>query len=236
MRNLIWKEFWQNSQSLLAIGITLVVPYVIIPMIYAIQSLQGLGYTLRGPDRAALFESAAVMGLTLSVVMAGFIGSILIAGERMDRSAEFAGYLPVPRGKSVASKAIVGLVYCLAAWILGSVIVIATRRLQPPGGTFGPHLSVDATPFVLWMYLGGIVLFFGIAWFYSALLRNPATAAAGVLGTGAVLAIAGKAIHSVLAPASAETFTTVSLCGLTPAIGLLFFAAGVIVCLRRVEP
>ncbi|HSW47042.1 MAG TPA: ABC transporter permease subunit, partial [Phycisphaerae bacterium] len=120
MRTLIWKEFWQNSRVLLAVAIVAIAPYLVLPSI-AISEM--IADAIKSDDRhvapqwSDIIQSAALCSMVLSTVLAAFVGGNVFAGERADRSAEFAAGLPIPRRGVLAAKAIVSMGFCLGLWL-----------------------------------------------------------------------------------------------------------------------
>ena len=63
--------------------------------------------------------------------MLALLGGNSIAGERVDRSAEFLAYLPVSRGRILASKLLVALAAVPLIWLPNLVILAITGAVEP---------------------------------------------------------------------------------------------------------
>jgi ABC-type transport system involved in multi-copper enzyme maturation permease subunit len=177
MKTLLWKDYRQNRKVLVGAGIIVAMPYLILSW-----SLPG-----RAP-LASYFSAAAYFACILFVGMAAFIGGNAIAGERADRSAEFAAYLPIRRRDSLVSKAIVavGMVFGFLAVNYGVVLI--------SGGPSFPGLQA-----LVLLTFSSAVLIFGVAWLSSSLTSSPSISAAiGIAGP--VLLIANLAFVAELAP------------------------------------
>ncbi|MBN1488934.1 MAG: ABC transporter permease subunit [Phycisphaerae bacterium] len=229
MRNLLWKDFWQNSRVLLAVAIVAAAPYVAGLIIVVVDKL----FWSSGPQSGlAGVEGVCWASAWLSVFMAAFLGGNAIAGERTDRSAEFAAGLPIPRGPSVASKAIAAGLPCVTMWALNAAVLGTITWLQR---------NSSPKPFgyddrIIGVAMCGCcsILLFGLAWFFASMLKSPVISAAAALGT-----VAAIVVIAALSLTPAQRITDdqlVCLFGIAAAVGLLSFAVGGIVCLRRAEP
>ena len=242
MKNLLWKDFWQNSRVLLAIAIVAACPYVVVLAITTgeiiVHKYNGLVISAAcGDSLIGMFMGASMGSLILSVLLAAFVGGNAIAGERADRSAEFVACMPISRGKSVASKAIVAAGACLAMWAVNAAIIAVTWSVAHLGRPFFWSDPRHEASFVMMYSLGGIVLLFGLAWLYSSLLSSPAISAAAAIGTAIVLVVIVQTICSYLYHDPFSRFVWFFLlCYLAPIIAVLSFTAGVTICLRRNEP
>ncbi len=237
MRNLLWKDFWQNSRVLLAVGIIAAIPYMVVLGTTAGRTLadwsQATTATFEIGMWAEAMREASGVSLGLCILMAAFIGGNAIAGERADRSAEFASGLPIPRGKAVASKATVAAVACLAMWAINAATWLIGWQVDVHAGTNVYHHRGDEAA-VLPFYLLAIVALLGLSWLCSSLLRNPAIAAAAAIGTalGCVLAFGVLGASLELE----KSFLLVWGPVFVVSMSILFFAAGVEISRRRVEP
>ncbi|MBN1488933.1 MAG: ABC transporter permease subunit [Phycisphaerae bacterium] len=233
MRNLLWKDFWQNSRVLLAVVIVAVGPYVVALVIGATQ------YFVSDPSLRSWTGpggKACGAGMVLSVILAAFIGATAIAGERVDRSAEFAALLPIARRQSVASKAAIGVVSWLVLWMFNAMCVLSiTWLIQAAHQTSSSYGVLIDTVLTMTMCGAVGVLLFGIAWLFSSLLNSPAIAAAAAIGTAATLATAVVSLRELLPKGPLSTPLLVCLIAIPTVGGLLSFAAGTVISLRRAE-
>jgi ABC-type transport system involved in multi-copper enzyme maturation permease subunit len=233
MINLLWKEFWQNSRVLLAIGIVAAGPYAIYLILLIVQMFrmrdQHVEVTVQ--ELGTLLLVASGLSMYLTILLAAFLGGNAVAGERADRSAEFAACLPISPGKAVASKAIVAAGACFAIWAVDAAVFLIAGQLASPGHFFDPRSPFD--PAIIVISLVGVVGLFGLAWLFSSLLRSPAISAAAALGTGLTLAFV---VRCFLPWEPLSNSRLISLLSLPVGIGVLCFASGVFLCLRRVEP
>ncbi len=235
MKDLLWKDFRQNSRTLLGVGVIAAVPYVLALVIMASKTVFWSTTMVAAWVNAA--KDASAMSMRLSILLAAFIGGNAIAGERADRSAEFAGGLPIARGKSVASKAVIAAGSSLALWAINLAVWGITSLLLTVGATNPPPRYSLWNEFTVTLicFLGTLLLL-GLSWLYSSLLRSPAISAAAAIGTAMGLLL----VIQVVTDFSLEhwrhnhaAFTCLFV--LTPIISLLSWAAGVVVYLKRVE-
>jgi ABC-type transport system involved in multi-copper enzyme maturation permease subunit len=234
MRNLLWKDFWQNSRVMLAVGIVAAIPYAVVLVIMAGEVVaHPSNLTAHLPSQADLIDAikgASAVSLGLCILMAAFIGGNAIAGERADRSAEFAAGLPIPRGKALASKAMVAVVPCMAMWAINAAVWLIGRQIDLHAGTNGKGDDLLVLPFCLL----GLVAMLCLSWLFSSLGKSPAIAAAAAIGTAASLYIA----LAVLAGSKGlpDGFLLVWLPIAGSIMSLLAFVAGEEISRRRVEP
>lgn len=225
MRTLLWKDYHQNRKVLMAIGLILLIPYGV-SVVIAIAELN-YGITIRW---AELVQSGSIIALFLSAGVTSFIAGNAIAGERADRSAEFAAYLPISRRHAVASKIIVAIGSCLFFILINGMVNLAAVSMCPG---YSYPLS-DLTSAVVF---GGsaVVLMFGVAWSLSSFSRSPVIAAAA--GLAALLVLWGTAIfsmsHTTGRPPDWWPYFYVST---SLIVGIGGFVIGVVYYLRRVEP
>ncbi len=231
MMNLLWKDYRQNRALLLAVAILGFGPYVFAGSAVLIERLLDPPATYVWVG--AIFTASCV-SMALSILLAAFLGGNAIAGERADRSAEFAALLPLPRGRSVASRALVTFVPALVLWLIGSLAL---------AGVFwkiskAPHVQFDTSGVpagILCTFLG-VLLLFGLGWLYSSLLRNPAIAAAAAVGTAVTLGVATLSLMSLVPPGPLEKRIVVTLICTAAGLAVLSFCTGVLLTLRRQEP
>jgi ABC-type transport system involved in multi-copper enzyme maturation permease subunit len=224
MRTLLWKDYRQNRKVLAVVGILVAMPYLFACVFMRSGSRE---------NWASAFSGASTWALVLATAMTAFVAGNAIAGERADRSAEFAAYLPIGRRRALASKAILASGVC-AAMVLFNLAVLCTavRWLKHE---YGPRDAV----FVMAVCAGATgVLFFGVAWLFSALSNSPPLAAVTGIGSGIILAAALSAIEIARNPGGSLVHKSVfdwypPLCLL---IGLATFVAGTVYYLRRREP
>ncbi len=177
MKALLWKDYRQNRQLLLAAGILFLLPYAFVIALRCLEILRfGQGLDV---NWARDIEGASVGGLGISAVLCAFIAGNAVAGERADRSAEFTAYLPIPRRSAIASKAITAVGICVLLLLLNSLILLVADwffKEQWPVSHVVDNRDVFYVLFLMAMTAGFI---FGVAWLCSTLLRSPAMAAAG---------------------------------------------------------
>ena len=135
MNWLLWREYRLN-RLILAFGAVLILAPYLIAVIYS-----GLSIVL-GDSIDGNFETAAVWSFVITwALMLVLLPSNAIAGERADRSAEFISYLPLLRGRMLASKLLLSLI--AFSVLLGinalmlTIFVLFSARPQGVVGTAG---------------------------------------------------------------------------------------------------
>lgn len=227
MKALLWKEYRQHRQLMVASAIILSAPYLVVLLV-------GLFATIKyGPQQPAAWEhNFAVSGaiaLAACVLLAAFFGGNAIAGERGDRSAEFVAYLPISRSSTIVCKAIIAIGACVIMLTINSSVVTlcASALSTEPSVEYYPGGMVLAT----WI---AAALVFSVAWGVSSVVTRPATAAATGLGALLILIFASLLIEEALGPKADQAtpvWYTVS-CLVFGATGI----TGTAYYLHRLEP
>jgi ABC-type transport system involved in multi-copper enzyme maturation permease subunit len=133
LRALIWKDIRANRFALLLALILVVATYGVVGIfgyLDASMALQPLGRRVGELLRVGSLMAYGVGQLSMAVLAGN-----LIAGERVNRSAEFLAYLPASRGKVLCAKALV-LAGAAAALLVVSLLVGGLAALfgEYPGG------------------------------------------------------------------------------------------------------
>jgi ABC-type transport system involved in multi-copper enzyme maturation permease subunit len=233
MNWLIWKEYRLNRLILIVGAVLLILPHAIA----LVLTWRGVGpgivdRTLRMSNN---FLVAGIYSLVISQLTLALLGGHAIAGERVDRSAEFLGYLPLSRAKNLAGKIILALVAFVVIWVPNLLI-------------FG--LATSGSPEILrsrefsqgWIKLGVIavtgLVFFGVGWLLSSVLESPTISICGGLITP-LLVITGimtAAWLFMIPSATLGSLVTPLYAGICFVLAPVCFVVGTAYYLRRVEP
>ncbi|MDM8005779.1 MAG: hypothetical protein QUV05_06470 [Phycisphaerae bacterium] len=223
MRTLLWKDYRENRKILMAIAVFILTPYVG-SIVMGIAELS----VNRVPGWVQLLRAGSAIALFLSAGVTSFIAGNAIAGERANRSAEFAAYLPIPRQSAIMSKAIVAISICLCMLVVNFGINQLASWVEPN------RIHDLRVQDVVLRGLPAVVLMFGVAWLFSSFSRSPVIAAAS--GLAAFLVQMGALIYST-SDTGGITDTWLHWYWSTSLLaGGGGFAVGVVCHLRRVEP
>jgi ABC-type transport system involved in multi-copper enzyme maturation permease subunit len=227
MKTLLWKDYRQSRKVLVATVILVALPYVIgLPFWVA----EDFPFGLSLERLADMLYGISIWGTVLAVGMAALIAGNAFAGERADRSAEFAGSLPIPRSRALASKALLTLAACTLLQLPHLVInLLARLPLSHSDRVSHEFLVVTTTT---------SVLLFGVAWLASSFSSSPAIAAVSGMASAILLAGTLGLLEAHPNPRTGMVRTSYfdSYPVLCIIIGLACFAAGTAYYLRRVEP
>lgn len=230
MKALLWKDYRQNRQLLLAAGILFLLPYAFVIVMRCVEILRfGQGLDV---GWARDMEGASIASMGISVVLCAFIAGNAVAGERADRSAEFAAYLPIPRRSAIASKAITAVCMCLLMLLLNSLIFTAAWLVQERTAISHVVDNPDALDVAVNMAITAVFIF-GVSWLLSTLLRSPAMAAAGGIVAVIVLFMGLLLVEELRGAGNDEVERSYALLCLL--LGSGCFLAGVVCYLRGVE-
>lgn len=234
IRTLLWKDYRQNRQFLIAAGVLLLFPYAFSVVVAVVETARHGQMIEEGWTPYVLGASLAALGI--ATLLCGFIGANAIAGERVDRSAEFTAYLPISPHSAVLSKAVLALgicafmllangsIYCLAVWMADS----ASRPLD-----YG--FSPPAVEWVTGMVITAVFLF-GVSWLISSLVARPAIAASSAIVAMIVLVMVLELIGETQPRDSRASVFFLWYSIICLLVGPGCFFAGTLHYLRRVEP
>ena len=129
MKWLIWKDYRVNRLAFITALALMVAPHALA----AILVWRGVPMTCP----AECFMGSSFYSLGLLQLAFALLGGNSIAGERIDRSAEFLAYLPVSRGRILASKLLVALAAVPLVWLPNLVVLaiawaFCRRRILRP--------------------------------------------------------------------------------------------------------
>ena len=178
--------------------------------------------------------ASSVYALGLLQLAFALLGGNSIAGERIDRSAEFLAYLPVSRGRILTSKLLVALAAVPLVWLPNLVIFAVIYAARPAGPT-------PPVEYILCV-LGSIAItgltFFCVAWLFSCMLRSPTFSVCAGLITP-VLVVTGICwvVYLLKLPNPGSPLIVLWWYGgLCLVISAASFLSGTLYYLRRVEP
>jgi len=221
------KDWKQNQNALLVVLAIVAVMYVIPPMVFLTQKDWSSGQTLREVAEVVAASSYFVTWLTALLLAPAIAGSFL-AGERASRSSQFAAYLPIPRGKAVASRLISAFSWSGALLISNAAIALFANWSLGWAEKDAPEIMLAAcTMFVLML---------GLGCFWSSVLNSPAFGLVGAIGTLAVLTAAYLNINNLIYPApQRHNLLIVAVYVIAPIVGLVAMGAGAVVSHCRRE-
>jgi ABC-type transport system involved in multi-copper enzyme maturation permease subunit len=223
MKTLLWKDY-RHNRNLLGMAVAfLAVPYVVIALAVMYSLLNSEAYPENWAD---LIGGASIASLFPAAILGAFIAGNAIAGERGDRTAEFAAYLPIARRHALLSKAILAIGSTASFWLVNLIVFLV---LSPWRQTL---IARDLHEFAL--LPPAAIMLFGVSWLYSSLLNRPTIATLAGLGTTAT-AIVAPIIALKSSGVLERTIIDLYL-GSCPALGILCFIIGAAYYLRRVEP
>ena len=233
MKWLLWREYRLNRLILITGAVILLLPYIItlIVLCWPRTTETRVSY-IAG---AIAFAAAALYSLGLSQLTLALLGGNAIAGERADRSAEFIGYLPLPRTRLLRSK--LSLAFSATALIWGpNLLVLWILVSLFPELLLGSHFS-DTIPYTLsYIAITGLV-FFGVSWLISSFQSSPTFAVAGGLITPVIVAmglwIAVWTFDETDTSAEEVSNLYMLICVF---LAVMSFSAGTLFYLNRVEP
>ncbi len=233
IRTLLWKDYRQNRPLLIGSGVFLLTPYVFVVLI-------GVLATAMGPDDemnwADFIGAASLVALGISALLCAFVAGNAIAGERVDRSAEFTTCLPIPPRSAVASKALLAIGVCVLVFVINCLVYVVAAKmdyavtLPQPGHSFSPDLEV-----ILSIVIAGVFLF-GVSWLMSSLVARPAIAASTAIVAVIVFVMVLTILEERQPRASQVHFFWLWYSTTCLLVGSGCFVAGTIHYLRRVEP
>lgn len=181
LRMLLWKDWRQNGRLVVTAAIFLVLPYLLFITI-------GLGHRLVSDSEsdpqgwAELLYIASSIGLAISVLLAAFFAGNAIAGERVDRSAEFIAYLPIPRRTAMLSKLVLAVLVCFVMLMVNYLLFLWSESIRYAD-------SSDSGENLLLVSLTAMLIF-GVAWLLSSVQSSPTLAASAGILTPFVLGLA----------------------------------------------
>jgi len=228
MKWLIWKDYRVNRLVFITTLLLLVGPHVLAAIL--------IWWGAEPPfHKAELFAASSVYSLAFLQLAFALLGGNSIAGERMDRSAEFLAYLPVSRGRILASKLLVAVAAVPLVW-LPNLVVLGLVCAATPGAHLPPGAAI--------LYgLGTIAVtgmtFFCAAWLFSCMLQSPTFSVCAGLIVPFLVATGISWVAYLLKLWTLLSFGTLSVgwyCGLCLAISVASFSTGTLYYLRRVEP
>jgi ABC-type transport system involved in multi-copper enzyme maturation permease subunit len=224
MKALLWKDMRINGAVIayaLATSVGLFIALAVINQI--VQWRTGCFYK-EWPD---LFVVAATLSLVLELATAVLLGGCAFASERADRTAEFMAYMPVSRGRIVASKALLALAVFafIGIWDIGTVFSLERWHNLEEGNSIWKPISVFAA--ISWCM-------FGSAWFASSISRSHGLSAA--VGILVPIGCAGAMMSLTKLMGWSENWLDRGMPIILAALGTAGFVAGVRYYLWRVEP
>ncbi len=225
---LLWKDYRHNRLIVFAGLFFLLVPHLIAPCIVFYTAVHDLPHALTWRQA---FAGSSLYSLMLSQLTIALIGGNAIAGERVDRSAEFLASLPVTRRRIIASKLLLAGAIVATVWLLNAPIFMwVIGGVQLP-----PEMSGVLIQLLSNIAITGTVLFC-VAWCLSSFIASPTFAVCGGFAIPfLVMVTLSFGAHLLGMPAVERNmeFWYPSIC-LT--LAPLCFAVGTWHYLRRVEP
>ena len=178
MRWLLWKEYRHNRLIVFAGLFLLLAPYVIATCFGFGERWfdwsKDFGPAYRPTRWVEIFAAAAIWGVTISQFTLALVGGNAIAGERVERTAEFLYSLPIPRRRMVASKLLLASLITAVIWLPNATILWCL--MEAAGGSAGDlHKFLQPAMDVA---LTGLT-FFCVAWFLSCYIASPVFAICG---------------------------------------------------------
>lgn len=226
-KTLLWKEYRQSRQVLVASVLLLLIPYVVVTT-YGLVHILRFGEVYEGSWANHILQASGY-SLLLSVLLCSFISGNAIAGERADRSAEFLGYLPISRISSVAVKAVFAASICMVMLFTNGLVVYLASELLVDVTFSHPSLSTLAIFCVV-----VAILMFGVSWLVSAIMNRPAIAAVSGLASVVILGMILSVVEDALGHQGRTSTRLIAT--LFGGVGSACFIAGVVCYLRRIEP
>ncbi len=183
MKWLLWKDYRHNQLIVFTGLFLLAVPYMI-GLCAVCREMYIWDYSLDHPAMRwkSLFACSSIYSLFLAQLTIALIGGNAIAGERVDRSAEFLAALPITRRKNLASKLLLALVIIGTIWLTAGVAFLCTGDCMEPGLEHEFVRDVLANTAIV------ALAFFCVAWFLSSFLPSAAIAVCGGLVTPLIAA------------------------------------------------
>jgi len=161
MKWLLWKDICLNRALFILAAVGWFVPYVL-------AWLVSPGSWFVKPIPAGNLVVAAIWSLVLVQLPMAFVGGNAVAGERIDRSAEFLNSLPVSRRRIVSSKLLVMLGATAMVWIPNLVVLASATPFLTPANT----IVEQFLPWVRTTLSVGLAMM-SVAWLASTLMRSP---------------------------------------------------------------
>jgi ABC-type transport system involved in multi-copper enzyme maturation permease subunit len=253
MRWLLWKDYRHNRLIVVTALVLLLGPHVI-----------GLGVLCGGrwvktgthngqavywtPNSKDVIGGASAYSLFISQLAAALIGGNAIAGERVDRSAEFLYSLPIRRRKLLASKLLLALAIAVAVWLVNALIFsciilyeLGGAPIPPPNPVNWNFVNRDVLLVMAMIATTGLT-FFCIAWFFSSFIASPTVAICAGLITPVLVASGIALVDMLLAMSGLKGsrlgYPAANLwyLGICLTLALVCFGVGTWHYLRRVEP
>lgn len=222
MKALLWKDYHVSRPIFIFGTVLMLVPYLIVGIAELVSWRRDGGSVRWIP--ALMYCAFASLGLSILTIAA--IAGNAFAGERVDRSAEFLGCLPVSHARIVLSKLSVALAAALALWLVN----LAVWYGLAPLAEVWPKPAADI------LLLAAITgLTFGSGWLASAMLNSAAISVGLALAAPATLGAVLGIIADLSTRPWADGFHTAYLV-LCVVLGLAALALGSLYYVRRVEP
>jgi ABC-type transport system involved in multi-copper enzyme maturation permease subunit len=231
MRTLLWKDLKLQRMVLVASVIFYLLPAVVALAMWAAGNLEpDVSKSVVWAFRDIVGNSFTI-GVFMLVLTNTALASVAAARERRERSAEFLGAMPVPRGMVVASRflaMLIGVVGCYVVGFAASWLVVPAKDVN------------DNTSDAFWAVLAVMTSMVGFAWLVGSLVRSEVIATAGALGITVAVALTSESAidwmnkqQPMRVPtAGSEKVTLVVLA----VGGVLALVVGVVVALRRKTP
>jgi ABC-type transport system involved in multi-copper enzyme maturation permease subunit len=228
MNWLLWKDYRHNRLIVIA-GLF----FLLVPHLFALGIIYWANvYSPPGPlDWKSILAYACLYSIGFSGISLALISGNAIAGERVDRSAEFLYILPIARRGLLASKLLLALVVVAVPWLANvSLLWCLTRTASLPVD----HGFPQAFAF---MAIAELTCFC-VSWFVSAIVASTSFATlAGLLSPCIVLWCLALIVWSLkLSGAGGDSFMWFWWHIICLTLAPVCFVVGTWHYLRRVEP
>lgn len=231
MKSLLWKDYRVNLLVLVFGAVMLALPFLtgLVRALYA-QYHEGQANWWQGD----VWVIISLNSLGLSLLTIALLGGNAIAGERIDRSAEFLAYLPPSRGRVLVSKIILAGSAVAVIWGVNLLVLYGVAPHLRGGNDMAQSLSTGELKYTLPGLASTAALLFGAAWLGSARLDSPAIAAGlGIFAPVLVAGVLGAINYYFQPPGFRFGLWYVTAC---TALGCVTFVTGTVYYLRRIEP
>jgi len=141
MKWLLWKDYRNNRMVVIAALVFLLAPYL---GALIVSCLQVFRWHEDSQVWGENFAGASVLSLIVSQLSIALIGGNAIAGERVDRSAEFQASLPISRKTILCSKLLLALAIVVVIWVTDATTLICLSN-RPRGFTAQETVVLPAT-------------------------------------------------------------------------------------------